>query len=239
MTEQPKKTDLAVTAGRILTEITPHSDNANGMLAQAKAAEITDRESFNKTADFIKICNNEIKRVEEAKDALTKPLVTHVEWIRGQFKPITELFQEAKALIGKKAVAWKEAEDARVAAEAAERQRVAEEAALQEAADALAQGDEEKADAIMDLAGTTPVGEEKAAPARGTLTGASGGLVKTWKGEVEDPMEICKAIVNGDLPAEVIQGFYKSKLNKFADKKRKEGVFFGIKVFQDKRMGVK
>lgn len=215
----------------LLTHAQPSIDNANSLLGQSERAVIDSQEAFDKLADAIKITIAQEKKVDEVEGKLVDPLTAHVKWIRAQFKPIKDALAKAKENFKAKGLAWSQAEEKRRAAEAAELQRIADEQALEDARVAQESGDTERANALIDLAASTPKADTSV-KARGDFTGASAGTKYTWKGEVTDVREFCKAIANGELPVNYIDVSKLSKtlLNSFAHNKQVEGTYFGIKV---------
>ena len=113
------------------------------------------------------------------------------------------------------------------------------EQALKDAQEALDQGDTEKADAIVDAAADTPQGQTKAPTGRGGHTGASGGIKRTWVGEVDDVKMVCAAIADGALPESIIKEFSKKEMNAYAKLHGKEGVVNGLKLTEKKDMAVR
>jgi hypothetical protein len=228
-------TPTIITPTVLLTHAQPSIANADNILAQAKRAELPagpeGQEKFDSAIDGIKICNSQIKRADEAMHRLIDPLTEHVKWIREQFKPIFDTFGEAKTIFETKAKDWKRVEDARLAAIAEEERKLAEEQALADAQAAVDAGDAPRAEALLDLAASTPTSETQVR-GRGHFTGASGSTKLTWKGEVTDVKALCQAIVDGKIPESFIKEFSKSKLNAYANTTQKEGVFFGIKCFE-------
>ena len=226
------------TPGTLATQIVPFTTNANELMAQAERAVIDTPETFNTSVDFIKICTSQLRSAEEIRKSLVKPLNDHVAWINAQFRPITGRIEEAKKLMNRKATEYQTAEEARLAEEAwAERKRQ-EELALQQAEIAAESGDEETAEAILDVAIATPEKEAKAPTGRGTLTGASGSSRGVWKGQLDDVKAVCAAVAAGELPKEIIT-VSKSGMNKIANEQKKEGVYKGIEIIFDKSVVVR
>ncbi len=206
------------TAATLLTQSQPLVDNANNLIEQANKAVVSTVEEFSTATDFVRICQGQLKQSEDARKAIVQPLNDHVKWINVQFKPITDLVTKAKAIVSTKAARWKSEEDERVRKAAIEEQRLADEQALKDAEAALEAGDEGRADAILEVAAETPAPVMKAPVARGSLTGATGSTRTNWKGEVkfDDVREVCKAIADGDLPANIVKEWSKTVMNGIA-----------------------
>ncbi len=236
------------TPATLLTQSQPLIDNANNLTEQANKAMVSTVEEFATATDFVRICQGQINIAEDARKAIVGPLNDHVKWINLQFKPITEAVTKAKGIVSNKAAKWKSEEDERVRKAALEEQRLADEQALRDAEAASEAGDEERAEAILDVAAETPAPIMKAPVARGTLTGATGSTKTTWKGEVkfDDIQEVCKAIAEGKLPSNLIKEWSKKTMNDLAKQigtewpeDQKEGKHHGMTVKRDVGLSVR
>ncbi len=228
-----------LTPAVLTTHALPFTTNANNLMEQAERAEIIDMESFERCVDHIKICQSQRTAAEDARKSLTAPLNNHVGWINDQFRPITDRLDQASKLMKGKGSKWKVEEDARVAAEEARVRQEAEDQAIKDAEEAAAQGDDDKAEAIIDAAADTPKGVTKAPTGHGAHTGASGGIRKTWVGEVADVKMVLAAICDDALPMTIIKEFSKKELNAYAKLQEKEGIVNGIKITEKKEMAVR
>lgn len=230
------KIQTPVTLG---TTLTPYTKNANDLVEQANRAVINDQGTFDTAVDFIKICNSNSTKAEEARKSLTKPLNNHVKWINAQFKPITDQIDQAKRIMNNKTTAYQKTERERLEREAEEERKRQEETALEEAEAAQERGDSATSDAILDVASNTPAPQEIKPVGRGGLTGASGGLKDNWNGTVASIKDICAAVVKGDLPESIIREISKSGMNEIARNRKEEGVFHGIKIANDQTTHVR
>ena len=228
-----------LTPAVLTTHALPFTTNAENLYQQAVRAEIVDAESFGKAVDHIKVCQSQHNSAEAQRKNLTAPLNNHVAWINDQFRPITDRITQAKTLMKGKGATWKIAEDERVAAEEKRVREEAEAQALKDAVEAEETGDTEKAAAIVDAAADTPKGVVTAPTGRGSFTGASGGVRKTWLGEVADAKDVCAAIADGHLNLDLIKEFSKKAMNSMAKDIEKEGTFLGIKITEKKEMAVR
>lgn len=203
------------TPATLLTQSQPYVDNANSLKEQADRAKITDPDSFANATDFVKICQGQLKSLEDARKAITQPLNDHVKWINDQFRPIRQTIEAAKKTVSDRAATWKREDDKRIREEAETARKAAEEQAIKDAEEAVDAGDQERADKILDVAATTPAAEARAPTARGALTGATGGTRETWKGEVkfDDIQTVCRAIADGQLPTNLIKDWNKTVMN--------------------------
>jgi hypothetical protein len=228
-----------LTPAVLTTHALPFTTNANNLMEQAERAEIVATEDFDRAVDHIKICQAQHTSAEEARKNLTAPLNNHVKWINAQFKPITDRLTAAKDAMKAKAATWKVAEDKRIQEEEERLRKEAEDQALKDAQEAADAGDDAKAEAIMTSAADTPEAKGTAPTGRGTFTGASGGIRKTWSGEVVDVKLVCAAICDGVLPEEIIKQFSQLELNKYAKAIKVESTTNGIKITERKDMAVR
>ncbi len=228
-----------LTPAVLTTHALPFTTNAENLMEQADRAVIESQEDFDRSVDHIKICQAQHTSAEEARKNLTAPLNQHVKWINAQFKPITDQLAKAKQLMKDKAAVWKVAEDQRIKEEEERARKEAEDQALKDAQEAADAGDDEKAEAIMTSAADTPEAKQTAPTGRGTFTGASGGIRKTWSGEVVDVKLVCAAIADGVLPEEMIKQFSQLELNKYAKGVNVESTTNGIKITERKDMAVR
>lgn len=228
-----------LTPAVLTTHALPFTTNANNLMEQADRADIVGTEDFDRAVDHIKICQAQHNSAEDARKNLTAPLNNHVKWINAQFKPITDQLTKAKDLMKAKAAKWKVAEDKRIEEEAERARKEAEDQALKDAQEAADAGDDEKAEAIMTSAADTPEDKTTAPTGRGTFTGASGGIRRTWVGECANVKEMCAAICDGVLPETIIKEFSKLEMNNYAKTVEKEGVSNGIKITEKKDMAVR
>jgi hypothetical protein len=236
------------TPATLLTQSQPLIDNANNLTDQAEKAVVTSAEEFATATDFVRICQGQINMSEDARKAIVQPLNDHVGWINDQFRPIVNALKNAKDKVSGKAATWKREEDKRVREAAAEEQRLADEQAIKDAEAAAEAGDDERADAILEVAAETPAPVARAPAARGTLTGATGSTRTNWKGEVklDDIMSVCKSIAEGKLPTNMIKEWNKTVMNGMAKQvgadwpdDQDEGKHHGMTVKRDVGLSVR
>lgn len=205
--------------------------NAIGQLAsQVERAEITDQDSLSNGGDLYAIIRNQIKKSEDARTFLVKPLNDHVKSINDQFKPNKEKLEELQKKLKSKMDVFVTAEQKRIDAEAEAERKAAEEEALQRAAEAEAAGNNELAEDIVETAAEAPVETVKSPIARGNY-GSSTSSRADWKGECVSVKELCAAIGRGDIPEDFIS-VNQARLNKFALDKKVEKTNFGIKLYK-------
>jgi hypothetical protein len=198
-------------------EITAFASDVSELQAQAERAVINNQESFDTATDFLKICTAKARRIEDIRKTLVKPLNDHVKFINSLFAPIGDGVEQAKAIVERKAREWKIAEDKRIREAEMARRKAEEEAAMKAAEAAQQAGNQQLADAIIDVAVSSQEKSETKAPAgRGTLTGATGSLRTRWVGRVDGVRAMCAAIASGDLPESIIR-ISQSDLNACAE----------------------
>lgn len=100
-------------------EVTVLKGQLSKLEKQATEIEITTPEEF-ASATNLKAKLKEIgKSITEKKEAITKPLNVALKNARALFAPLEEQFESAENIVGKKLIAWKQAEDARIKEEEA------------------------------------------------------------------------------------------------------------------------
>ncbi len=204
------------------------SKGAN-LLEQVGRVIIIDDDVLATAGDLAKVINTQIKKSDEARLALTKPLKDHCKWIESQFKETIIPMNEAKAGLKVKMDEYVSDRHARQEKAAEEARQLAEKEALESAAAAEAEGDTDTAEAIVDAAAELPTSVPKAQIARGDL-GASTSTKTTWHGEIANFNEFLQAIIDGHIPPDYIE-VSQAKLNKLATLKKVEKTNFGIKLF--------
>lgn len=88
------------------------------LLAQARRAEIIDADSAARMTDLLGIVKAQLKKAEDARKALVKPLNDHVKWINNQFKDAGQALVEADKEGRDKLSVWQRAERRRLEDEA-------------------------------------------------------------------------------------------------------------------------
>jgi hypothetical protein len=212
--------------------------DANALLEQSGRAEVTNIELYGKGIDAVKICNTVLNRIEDRRREVVDPVNQRVKWFNSEVAKIVETVEQAKTSFANKTLAFKKTEDLRLAAEAEKQRKLAEDQAIRDAEAATAAGDKDRADKLLAMAAETPRASS-GLKGRGSFTGASGGSKKRWVGEVVDVKAFCKAVAAGEIPESYIKEISKSKLNTFADDKKTEGVFYGIKCREEETLNVR
>lgn len=173
----------------VTVEITPIRRAGKEIVDQAARAVVETQEEAGRMTDLLGFVKAQLRKAEDARKALVKPLNDHVKWINDQFKAATEDLRQADE-VGRFKLGQYERERARLAREEAERRRKAEEERLLAEAEALAaQGDAEEADKILEA--EIPQAP-KAAPTRGDF-GATTVSRKVWKFRLVDKMKVPEA----------------------------------------------
>lgn len=206
--------------------------------ATAEFITITDDEENAMAVNTLSNIKSFGKEVESARTETVKPLNDLVKRVNGMYKPITDSLSKSETVIKGKMLVFANAKERLRREEEAKRQREFEE--QKEIAQKEAEALQKKADAEAKKKGTAPViVEQKFVEPPTSLmqektVRASEGIStiqKSWKGEVSNPMEILKAIVEGKVSVSAIE-FKTSELNNYAKAKKIEGVFDGIKVYE-------
>lgn len=205
------------------------SKGAN-LLEQVGRVNIENDEILATAGDLAKVINTQIKKADEARLALTKPLKDHCKWIESQFKETVAPMTEAKSDLKTKMDAYVHERHLRQEEENEKARKAAEEEALKSAAAHAEAGDQDTADAVIDAAADLPDTVQKAPIARGDL-GASTSTKTTWHAEVADLNTFLKAIIDGDLPADFIE-IKQAKLNSLATSRKVEKTNLGIRIFK-------
>jgi hypothetical protein len=173
------------------TDITPARQALTAgeqLLEQANRAEVVDDDSASRMTDLLGICKAQLKKAEDARKALVKPLNDHVKWINAEFKKSTEPLQVADRAGRKKLNAYLTEKQRAERAERERQRREAEERALAEAQAAADAGDAEGADAALETGADIPEAK-RSAPVRGSY-GASASTRGSWFVTVVDPGKV-------------------------------------------------
>lgn len=188
---------------------------ANQALEAAKAIQVTNAEEANEAGAFLKKCSTAKKALEERRKEITKPLdeakKSVMDLFRGPFNTLEEARKTVKATLED----WTAAEERRLAEErrkAEEKARKERERAEAKAREYEEQGREDMAEKWESKAeeadAAVPAGNE-----RPKVAGVS--MRTTYDVQVNDPVEVCRAVAEGKLPPAVVS-FNQGELNKFA-----------------------
>lgn len=219
----------------LIPQLQPFKEAAENLEAQSGRAVIESEEHFQKGNDFLTVCQDQWRQLEDLRKAVKDPIDDYGKFIQSIFLPIQAQCLRAKTAVNGKMLAFHNAEKVRREAAAAAQRKANEEAAQRLAEEAQARGDHQVANAILDVATTAPV--PVAAPRiGGTNTfGKSVNLSKRWTATVEKPMEVLQAILAGNLPISLID-WKQIELNKVASQLKVEKVVHGLKVFQTENL---
>lgn len=212
---------------RITGSLKRFDENISDVAAQCERAEITNADTYKSGTDLMQFISSQLKQIEEYRVSVKRPIDDYAKLIQSVFVPLKTKYEQSRTVIERKMIAWRSAEEKRVAEEAARIRKIQEDEAIRIAAAAEARGDNIGAQAVVEMASKAP------APKTFTpITGSAGkalGKRVYWIGEPHDPMQILRHIVAGDLPISIIE-FSRSGLNKVATDKQTEGVALGIKI---------
>ena len=186
-----------VTDSKLAASKNPIANAIKQLSAQVERAEIVDEETNAKGGDLYKIISTQLKKNEDARTALVKPLNDHVKWINAQFKPNKDKLEGLKATLKGKLDTYAAEKQAELDRIAEEQRKAAEEEALARAEEAQAEGDTELAETIVDEAASVKHKDIKQL-SRGDL-GSSTGTRKDWVFDVDDPIAFVSAWLRGEL----------------------------------------
>ena len=200
---------------------------AMAVLEKARMIEVETGEDFEFATGKIVEWKSAIKSIEaEYKDMKAAAHNAHKTITTRESNAIKPV-KEAIGIVEKRALDWKRAEDARMAAAAAEiaaweRARIEAER-LAEAVELEAEGLGHMAEAIM----AAPIEAPKVVMPAVQATGM--GTAKRWKFEIVDASKVNPDYLVPDMKAiqKAVEGF--------ADKDKAERVIGGIRVYQDER----
>lgn len=196
----------ALDAGRIVIT----SDLAEGTLAMIAGVgdvkvSITDPESYAAAAGELTKVKAALKRIDEDRKELTKPLDEEKRRVMDYVRPFTTALESAEVKFKTALIAYdNEQERKRQLAEAeeAERLRKQQDALEKRAEKAEASGKTEKAEALREQAATAVFAAPVAAAAAPKVSGIS--TRKTYSVDVTNLLELVKAVAEGRAPLKYI-----------------------------------
>ena len=182
------------------------------------------------------------KEVESARTETVKPLNDLTKRVNSMYKPITESLEKSEKVIKGKMLSFAQEKERIRQLEEQKRQREFEEAKRKAELEFLEA--KKKAEAEAKKNKTVPVVVEQkfieppvALVEEKTVRTSEGvtSIVKSWKGEVVNPMELLKGIIEGRISIACVE-FKPAELNNYAKAKKVAGTFDGIRVFEDQRI---
>lgn len=230
-------TDITTQKSIAIAELNPIMTDIAAFKGTIEAIDIVDDETQGQMGDFVKMMNARRKKLEDKRDSLVRPLNSVVKDINALFKAPRDQIDSLLAIAKKKM-----ADFARAQMMIAEQKRKAEQEAAekerreaQELAEAMREkiGDDAKevADVVVEQAEKKV--EQAAAP---TKVKASRGqqstvtVTKTWKAEVTNVLDLCKAVAEGRLPTTVIEPNMRA-LNDLSRDTKKEREVDGVRYY--------
>ncbi len=220
---------------------------AAAMLALAQSYEIDSPEMAESAAQDLGEIKGRIKKLDELRKSMTKPLDEAKARIMDLFRGPTETLQKAESQLKLAIGTWTEKERARIEAErraqeeaarkaAEEQRRIAEEAAAK-AREAEAAGDhlaavaaEQEAQAAAQTAEVIQHMAPAVVAAPPKLAGIS--TTDNWKCECTDLMALVQAVAAGQASIELLE-FNQKEANKRAKALRAEFKVPGIRVYAE------
>lgn len=209
---------------KFVLDLTQYEEAATNLLAQAERAEITDEETYAKGGDLAKVAGNQKKKIEDERKKFGDPFRLLVNTINDACKPAKTDLDKAVSVVKGKMLAWKKEEDRKRAEEARKVQEKLEQEALERAAAAKTEEDQ---DAIMEAAAEASDQVEersKVSTARGSYGSTSSR--KTYRTNVIQMDAFLESLIamarNGEIDLGSIVDFRKSGLNDLAKYMRTE-----------------
>ncbi|HSV90945.1 MAG TPA: hypothetical protein VLH80_07580 [Nitrospiraceae bacterium] len=215
----------------LIPQLEPFKAAAANVEAQAQRAMIESEEAWQKGSEFLTVCAQQWDQLEDLRKAVKKPIDDYGKFIQSIFLPIQNRFATAKGVVAERMRVFQKAEERKRALAAEAVRKANEEAAQKLAAEAEARGDTAAAEAILDVAVMVPVPVEPLKLGGTNAYGKSTNVVKRWTATVENPMEVLKAILAGQIPISIID-WKQSELNKVASNLKVEKSLLGLKVYQ-------
>lgn len=175
------------------------NSNAVELKAQAERAVVDSDKSLAAAGDLHRVIRGQDKSAEEFRKDLIKPVKGWIDLVNALFKGSATDRAEAARVIKQKADAFQRQREAEARRIAEQQRREAEERALRDAAIAEAAGDTASAEVILETGAAAADDIEKGAKpglVRGEY-GATVGVRRTVRGEVEDVNAFLRAIADG------------------------------------------
>jgi len=215
---------------KLVPVLEPFKVAAADLEAQFERAVIDTDEAFARGSDFLSVCEQQWKQLEDLRKATKGPVDDYGKFIQTLFLPIQSRFASVKSAMQGRMLGYQKAAEARQR-EAEAKVRKAQEAAALELADQEAKsGNVAAADAILDAATAVPPARAPARKITGSNTfGKSTHIAESWQGRVIEPMEVLKAIIAGQLPITLLE-WRQAELNAVARQVKVEGIYRGLKV---------
>lgn len=215
---------------KLVPALEPFKTAAADLEAQGERAVIDTDEAFARGSDFLSVCEQQWKQLEDLRKATKGPVDDYAKFIQTLFLPIQGRFLAVKDAMRARMLTYQKAAEAR-RLEAEAKVRQAQEAAALELAEHEAQaGNVSAANAILDAAALSANPRMPPRKIGGSNTfGKSTHIAETWQGRVVEPMEVLKAIIAGQLPVTLIE-WRQVELNAVARQVKVEGIYRGLKV---------
>lgn len=173
------------TLPQTVEQITAVMMNDNFTLIEAaKGALIQDEQSLSTAVDILSEIKERVKKIENERTTIVKPINDSVSHINSKFKTLTEPLKDAQVGLSNKVISFQREAEAKKRAEAEEARKIREAELLAEAQQKQDLGNIEGAAKLLDIATKIkPVVEEVG---RGGFTGAKSVMQKVWTYEVEN-----------------------------------------------------
>jgi hypothetical protein len=223
-------------------DLEPYDANAENIEGQVSRAEISSLDQYQGGSDILTAIQAQLTQIEKLRVDTKKPADDYGKMVQKLVTPILGRLQEAKNTLQLKMLKWRNEEEARQRAAQDAIRKQQEEEARKLADAARAKGNEKAAEKIEEMVAAAPT-----APAPKisvpNYAGKTHGKRVYWLGDVQDPMEICRRVVSGELPIHVVE-FSKSGMNAVATKlmesipeaERTERLHLGIKITKSEKL---
>ena len=215
---------------KLVPALEPFKAAATDLEAQGERAVIDTDEAYQKGSDFLTLCDQQWRQLEDLRKATKGPVDDYGKFIQGLFLPIQSRFVAVKEGMKARMLSYQKAAEAR-RLEAERKVRAAQEAAALELAEQEAKGgNTAAADAILEAASAAVPARAPPRKIGGSNTfGRSTHVAETWVGRVVEPMEVLKAIIAGQLPVTLLE-WRQVELNQVARSVKVEGTYRGLKI---------
>lgn len=184
---------VPVAVETIAADVVKYSEESAKALAVAERAQITDEKAAGNAADVIRAIIASGKRLDADAKKHVADLDAQSTTITNFFKISKGVYLAAKTKLDEKVTAWRQAEEKKLIAEAAEKRKAQQAEAARLATATAALGDAEGATRIIEEAAAAVV----IAPPKPIAVGVYGGMTSSAKrhvGKVEDRAAFFKAL---------------------------------------------
>jgi hypothetical protein len=195
-----------------------------------RSFEIKTIQDCQAAADGLGDAKAKVKQLEDRRKLITKLLDDAKKSVMDLFRPATDALSQLERIIKPKIAKFHDDQEAvrrKAEAEAEERARKEREKLEAKAEKMRESGKAEQAEALEMQAATTVA----SAPAYEAPRVSGASVRKIWVAEVADPIALCRAIADGQIPPTVLE-FKQAELNKIASTWQNTRELPGLKISQ-------